>query len=326
MSERLRGVDWVGAIVNSGALISLVMAINFGGGLYAWSSGQIIGLFCCSGVLWTFFIAQQYFSFFTPKENRIFPVNFLKSKHLLLLFASVMCAACAVYIPLYYIPLYFQFARNDDSLGSAVRLLPLVCFQVAGVIMSGALLNKVGYYFPWYLAGGIFSLIGGVLIYLADLNTSAGAIYGYSILVGFGSGLYVQTGYAVSQLLVTAVEIPRTVAFIGYGHISGVTLALTIGGTVFLNQATNAIAKILPSTPRSVVQQGITGAGGDFFNSIPVEKRSLVLSVIAKSIGNVYGIVIFAGCLSIVLSLFMSRERLVFDRTKNIDNSRIATA
>lgn len=320
--SRLRGVDWVGATVNSGAVVSLVMAISFGGSLFPWSSGQIIGLFVCSGALWAAFVIQQALSLFTPEERRIFPVKYLKSRDLSLMFASIMSAACVVYIPLYFIPLYFQFTWNDGSLQSAVHLLPLVVFQVVGVIFSGAMMQKVGYYFVWYLAGGTLSLVGGALLYLVSLDSNVSAIYGYSVLIGLGSGLYVQIGYAISQLLVPPDEIPRTVAFIGYGHIFGVTLALTTGSSIFLNQATTAIAKILPSTPRPIVQQAITGLGGSFFATIPTEKRQLVLEVIAKSIGNIYGIVIYAGSLSIILSLFMKRQRLVFNAQKPSEDTQ----
>ncbi|KAI0478573.1 major facilitator superfamily-domain-containing protein [Xylariaceae sp. FL0804] len=311
--SRLRSIDWVGAVINSGAIVSLVMAISFGGGLYPWSSGQIIGLFVCSGFLWTLFIFQQALSLFTEKQHRIFPVEYLRSRDLGLLFGSVTCASCVVFVPLYYIPLYFQFGRNDNSLQSAVRLLPLVCFQVFGTVFSGAMTSKVGYYFPWYLAGGVFSLAGVVLLFLTTLKSTAPEIYGYSILIGIGSGLYIQTGYAVAQLLVPADKIPRTVALIGYGHILGATLALAIGGSVFLNQATNMIAGILPSTPRTVVQQAITGDGTNFFQTLSLDTRDSVLRAISKCIGHVYGTVIFAGGLTIIFSLLMKRERLNFE-------------
>jgi len=117
------------------------------------------------------------------------------------------------------------------------------------------------------------------------------------------------------------------VAFIGFGHISGVTLALAVGGSVFLNQATNGIAKILPSISRKTVQKAITGLGGDlFFTTISSEKREAVLRTIAKSIGNVYGIVLFAGAMSIVLSLLMKRERLVFDASKKEGQDHLEAA
>ena len=176
--------------------------------------------------------------------------------------------------------------------------------------LSGALMNKVGYYVLWYFAGGVLSLIGGALLHTAKVDTSAGAIYGYSVLVGLGCGLYVQLGYPVAQLKVDPASIPRVVAFIGCGQITGITLALVMSNSIFFNEATGKVETILPSLQRGVVQQAITGTGGTFFQTLGPSDRKPVLEAIVQSIGNVYGMVIAAGALSVVLSLFMKRERL----------------
>jgi hypothetical protein len=299
------------SISTQGAMASLIMGISFGGGVYAWSSPPTIALFVVSGTLWLSFIAQQYFALFTTKERRLFQAKYLHSKEMVILFLQILAASCVVYIPL-----YCQFVRGDTSLQTAARLLPLVFSQVVGVIMSGALLNKVGYYFPWYLAGGLFSLVGGVLLYLVKLDTSTGAIYGYSVLVGLGSGLYVQIGYAICQLLVPAAEIPHTVAFVGYGHITGITLSLTLGGSIFLNTATNAVQHILPDMPKAIVQKGITGTSGHFFSTLPPADRVPILSAIVGSISDLYMMVIVAASRFILMSLAMKRQRLVTVPTK----------
>ncbi|CAG8961583.1 hypothetical protein HYFRA_00006117 [Hymenoscyphus fraxineus] len=321
--SRLQTLDWVGAILNCGALVSLVMGISFGGGVYSWNSGQIIGLLVTSGILWVFFIVQQTFAILTTKEHRLFPVKILKMTEMSILFAQIASAATVVYIPLYFVPLYFQFVKNDSPFDAAIRLLPLVFAQVVGVILSGALMNKVGYYLPWYVAGGIFSLVGGSLLYRVNIDTNSSAIYGYSVLVGLGSGLYVQASYPVAQLKVAASEIPRVVAFIGYGHIVGITLGLTISGSVFLNEATDKISEILPLLPRKVVQKGVTGAGGEFFETISPSQREEVLKAIVQSISNVYVMVIAAGAVTITLCFFMKREKLPTQKTSSVSTETI---
>jgi MFS family permease len=164
MSARLRDIDFVGAILQMGFLVSGVMAINFGGTLYAWASGQTIALFVVSAILLVAFVVQQKFSFFTKAENRMFPVHFLKMKEPVLLFILMAAANTCGMMMMYYIPLYFQFTRGAGSLSSGVRLLPLIFTVTAAIMVNGAALSKTGYYQPWYLGGSILILIGGVLI------------------------------------------------------------------------------------------------------------------------------------------------------------------
>lgn len=163
-AKRIARFDYLGAILSIGALVSLIMAINFGGTKYAWNSGQTIALFCVSGVLFLVFAVQQKIALLTTIADRMFPVHFFNNKEALLLF--VLAAACntAAFIPIYYIPVYFQFTRGDSALDSAVRLLPLIFVLSGAILANGFLMSKLGYYQPWYVGGSVLALVGGVLL------------------------------------------------------------------------------------------------------------------------------------------------------------------
>ena len=287
------------------------MAIAFGGAVYNWGSARIIVLFILSGVLWAALVIQQASALFTTKEQRLVPVSILKSWQMNILFAQIASAVTVVYVTMYFIPLYFQFVQNDSALHSAVHLLPFVFANVFGIIFNGAAMGKIGYYMPWYLIGGILSTIGGALFTATvGVDSHSSAIYGYSVLCGFGSGLYVQASFAVAQAKVEPAEVPLTVAYLGCGQITGITLALTVSHSIFLNQAASHIAKVLPNTPLRTVQQAVTGADSSFFDTLAPPDRARILEAIIKSINRVYPMIIAAGVVSTVLALMMKREPL----------------
>lgn len=87
-------------------------------------------------------------------------------------------------------------------------------------------------------------------------------------------------------------------------------MALTISNSIFLNQATNRIAKVLPLVPRATVQQAITGVDGLCPKTLNAADRVDVLHAVVESISRVYPMVIAAGGVAVILSLFMKRERL----------------
>ena len=140
------------------------MAISFGGTLYAWNSGQVIALFVVSGLLTIAFGIQQKMTVLTTTASRMFPVHFFKNKEALLLFVlAASCNAC-VFVAIYYIPIYFQFTRQDSALDSAVRLLPLIFMLSSTILLNGFLMSKLGYYQPWYIGGSILALVASVLL------------------------------------------------------------------------------------------------------------------------------------------------------------------
>lgn len=162
--ERGRNFDVVGAVLSISSILCLVMAINFGGTLYNWNSGRIIALFIVAGVLLVAFGIQQWFAWLTTPTDRMFPVHLLKIKEANLLFVAAAGCNAAGFLPIYYIPIYFQFTRGDTALDAAVRLLPLIILLSATIIANGYFMSKLGYYQPWYLIGGALALAGNVAL------------------------------------------------------------------------------------------------------------------------------------------------------------------
>lgn len=171
-------------------------------------------------------------------------------------------------------------------------------------------MSKFGYYMPWYLGGGIFIVIGGALMYTIDYTDGASKVYGYTILIGIGAGSFVQAGFSVAQATVKEEEIPWAVGFISSGQITGLTIAIAIANSVFLNGAQDNIAKILPDIPRQQVQAAIAGTGSKFVQSLPAEMRDQVLNAIVEAMSKTYILVITAGAVAVIASLGLKRERL----------------
>ena len=288
LRRRFAELDYLGTLLMIGAFVSGVMAISFGGNVYSWNSGRIIGLFVCSGVLFILFGVQQSFSILTTEERRIFPIQFVKSKIMLILFAETSAASTACFIPIYFIPLLFQFVRSDSALEAGVRLMPYVVFLVFMCVANGAVMSATGYYFPWYLGSGIFTVIGSALMYTVDDMSSTARIYGYSILLGLGSGGFVQASFSVAQAKVAPEMIPVAIGFITAAQLGGASIALAIANSVFLSQSRSAIAALLPNVPTAQIQAAISGAGSDLLKSLTEDMREKVLHAIVHAMSKVY--------------------------------------
>ncbi|KAJ5914244.1 efflux pump antibiotic resistance protein [Penicillium tannophilum] len=316
---RVRALDVVGMVLSAGAITSLILAISFGGSMYAWGNGRIIGLFVCSGVLWLLFIAQQAWSIALPREahgQRLFPVALIRSWEMDVLFAQMASGQVLVMIPIYFLPILFQFAHNESALVSGVHLLPFVLVLVFAVMLNGALMAKLGYYMPWYLGGACLALAGSALFYTVGPDTSSAHLYGYSVLTAFGVGCFSQAGFPVAQVKASPSQLTQAVAFIGVGQVGGIALALTISNTLFLNKATSRIAAILPQQSRSTIQQAISGVRAELFTSLSTVQRQRVVGAIVHSVDDVFVLMIVAAALSVVLAAFMKRERLFLEPSK----------
>jgi MFS family permease len=310
LRERANTMDHLGGILTIGAMVTGVMAVSFGGVMYPWNSGRIIGLFCCSGVLFILLGLQQVFTIFTNATHRVLPVEFFKSRTVLILFAATAAGGTAIFVPVYMAPLYFQFTRGDSTLESGVRLLPFIILMIVAVMANGALLSSFGLYMPWYLVGGILVVIGGALMYTVGLTTSVAHVYGYTVLIGVGVGFFAQASFSVAQATVAPELVPSAVGFISLAQITGITLALAIANAVFFNESVRSLRTILPGVDPEHIKETISGTRSELFQSLTPRVREQVLEALVDALSKSYILVMTAGALVAVLSLLMKREKL----------------
>jgi hypothetical protein len=301
--------------LNTGIYVAFVLAFTFGGNQWSWSSGRTIALIVVFAVLLISFAIQQTFCIFTTSDLRIFPVDFLRSRDLLLQYIAISAAVTSLFLSIYYIPLFFNFTRGDSNIDAAIRLLPFICITIFFIMLNGALMPKFGYYMPWYLFSGVFMLIGGSVMYTCvDPSTSNSAVYGFSILTAIGAGSAQQAAYSVTQAKVPVNRIADAVNFINAAQIGGIVIVLTINGAIFQSVGFREVSNALgPAFSTADVRSALAGAKSDIFDKITTDVRDKVIAGIVQAISDGYILIIIAGAVMIITSLLMKREKLFME-------------
>ncbi|KAL8408917.1 hypothetical protein RB594_007378 [Gaeumannomyces avenae] len=311
---RFAQIDYLGTVLSIGCLLCIIMAMNLGGVLWDWDSGSSIGLLVASGVLAILFVLQQCFYIATSRENRLFPMHFWRSRTMIALFFTMMLATFGSFISIYYLPLYYQFTRGATAVETSVHLLPFILFLVAFNLVNGHFMGRTGYYYPWYIAGSALELIGGVLLYTVDENTSNAKIYGYTIILGTGVGCFCQAGFAVAQMKVAAAEIPYCVGFMTVGQMLGIVFGTGMAGAVFVNRAEQALAALFPNATKDDISNAIAGATSTLINSASPELRAEAIHGITRAIQQAFIPIIAAGAICLICSVVMKREKVFTEK------------
>ncbi|KAF6218596.1 hypothetical protein HO133_005947 [Letharia lupina] len=308
LRQRLvRNFDWLGNLFFIGGICCFTLAITFGGSLFSWSSASEIALWVVAGVLFLVFCLTQAFHPLVNAQHKLYPTIFLRRPVMVMLQLAVFMSSVSLLIPVYYIPLFYQFAKGSSALGSAVHLLPFVIMVVIFVIINGSLMAKLGYYMPWYLFGGALVLIGSALMYTVTATTLTSAVYGYTVLIGAGAGSFLQAGFSVTQALLEPEEITDASRL---GQSIGIVISLAIAGAIFQNRAVSNVVSILPGVDISGLRSAITGTDSAYFASLSPAERGSVTEGIVKALGDVYVVVIVAGATVILLAVFLPKTKL----------------
>ena len=131
----LEKLDIFGFAIFAPAAIQLLLALEWGGTRYVWSSAKIIGLFCGAAGTFCVFLAWEY----RKGDSAMIPHSMVRRK-------IVWCSCVVVFffmgsmiITSYYMPIYFQTIRNATPTMSGVYILPAILSQILLSAISGVL-------------------------------------------------------------------------------------------------------------------------------------------------------------------------------------------
>jgi hypothetical protein len=311
-AQKTKSIDWAGFILHAAFFSIFTIAISQSGTVWNWYSLGTIILWTAAGIATAFYAVQQTWCLTTTKDNRILPLDLLQSPTQVLLYLGTATSITAFFVPAYYIPLFFQFTKGDNSMVAAVRLLPFVVVNIVFNIASGAFLPRLRYYKLWYFASGICIVIGSALMYTVTSTTSTRAIYGYQVLIGAGSGCTLQIGYAVAAAYVPPSRTAQVIRFQNVSQIGSTAIALAIAGCIFQNIGYDRLQQELAGTgfSNSDIRTALAGVQSLVLHGGDMETRSRAVAAIVSTLGDLYGLVLAAGALMILSSLLMRWERM----------------
>lgn len=120
-------LDVVGMFVLAGALAVLLLALAWGGNMYSWGSCQIVGLISLGISLLGLLIMQEL----RASDPLLPPRVFASSSYVTNLIISTL-TSLLLFMCLFTIPLYFQFARGATPMESGLYVAPFMLASAAG--------------------------------------------------------------------------------------------------------------------------------------------------------------------------------------------------
>lgn len=299
---RLRQFDFTGSILIIASNMTLIMAIAFGGVIYAWNSSRVIGLFCGSGVLFILLATQQSLCFLTDRKHRLLPMDLFKSTEVVLLLALTVLGMTTLLWPIYFLPLFYQFARNDDAVAAGKRKLPHIASVIVGLMVSSTQYKKFPFKGPWFYSGTAIVLIGSGLMTMISPSISNAKTYGFTVIMGLGTGFFTQLVYPVAQES-NPKRIADVTALLAVAQSIAISVSLVVGTSIFSNLAAQRIGQVLPDLSQSSINSMVAGTDSGLLRSFDEETQGKVIAAIVKTLRDDFIMVAAVSGLAVILSL-----------------------
>ncbi|KAL9056772.1 MAG: hypothetical protein Q9162_002743 [Coniocarpon cinnabarinum] len=292
-------LDPLGVVLFLGSIISLFIALQWGGTTYAWSNGRIIGLFVVFGLALIAFCLEQWWG----GESALVPLRVAKQRTIWSATWFAIFLSGAFFLFVYFIPIYFQAVKGTSALASGIHTIALIVGNATVVFLSGIVLSKYGYVNPFVYASVVLTAVASALLTTLAPDTRAGKWIGYQLLFGIGCGLGFQQPPNAVQAVLPFKDLPIGIAVTVFGRHFGAALWIVVGNNVLDTRLLSELRKrAIPNVdPESVLASGATS----FRTFVPTSALGAVVDAYSKALQKVYIVGLVTACVSVIGAVFI---------------------
>ncbi|KAF4989097.1 hypothetical protein FGRMN_9339 [Fusarium graminum] len=295
VKQQIKQLDPWGNLVFLPGVICLILALQWGGEKYPWDEGRIIALLVLSCVLLIVFVGIQIWQ----QENATVPPRLFKIRNVWLGTIFAFCLGSVLIIFLIALPIWFQGIRGTNAITSGIDTLPLVLSLVFGAIVSGGVINGVGWFNPVFFSSVIFMAVGGGLITTFVVDTPTRTWIGYQIILGLGIGQGMQLASLGAQVALTQKDVPTGVSLMFFAQSLGGSVLVCVGQAVFNSELRSRLASFDGLDAAKIIGAGATRLR----EVVPADRISDVLVEYNGALRSYFYVGLAAACIAILPSL-----------------------
>ncbi|KAI0548847.1 MFS general substrate transporter [Xylaria curta] len=301
--DLLQTLDLPGLITLMPAVVTLLLALQWGGVDYPWSDARIIALLVLSGVLAIAFVAIELWQ----GERAVLPSRIFAQRSISYASFYGFATSGAIYVLTFYLPEWFQGVKGVSPLLSSVYTLPWLITSVVVLLGSGAIISKFGHPDVWMLVGSVFGAVGSGLFTTFTPDTTTGKWIGYQIIFAIGSSLFSVTPLIVAQSRLALKDIPVGTSMVTFAQLLGSSIFVSVGQAVFANALTGNLRQLgIPGVDASTVAAtGIT----DLTEGLTGDAKNAVLRAVNNALTNSWRLPIVLTAISVVGALGVEHSK-----------------
>jgi len=232
-------LDLVGTPLFVGSIFCLLLAMQWGGSKYAWSSGRIIALFVVFAVTFIAFLAVQYLM---PNSAQL-PLRLFKNRTVVSGTWFGFCVGGAMNILVYYTAVWLQAIKNTTAIRSGVLTIPMIACMVVGSVTAGAIAQRTGWINPWAIGGACLMPLGAGLLALLVPTSNLG-LFQVFVLFGLGLGMCMQQSNLAIQAVLPMADVSTGISLVMVTQMLGGAIGIALGQTVLNNKLASGLAGI----------------------------------------------------------------------------------
>ena len=293
-------VDYLGAALLVGAVVSLLLVAVWGGTTYPWTSGPILGLAATGLILGVLFLVQE-----RRAEEPIIPPRLFRDRTVAVASAVMFLVAASLFGTIVFLPLYLQAVLGASATRSGLQLLPLMMGIVLMAVVSGRIISRTGRYRSWPVVGMAFCTVGVFLLSRMDPSTDPLFTSAAMAVMGLGVGMVMQVLVLAIQNAVEQRDLGAGTSVANFFRSIGGTFGTAVLGAVFAARLGAELAASLPASLTGRLDPASLAETPAVIARLEPAVREAVVGGIASALDTVFVAAIPLAAAGFVLALLL---------------------
>ncbi|KIW07220.1 uncharacterized protein PV09_02079 [Verruconis gallopava] len=272
LKEQFMKLDPLGTLFFLPSIVCLLLALQWGGTKYDWSSWRVILLLVIFAAGFVAFVIVQAI---TRNTTATIPSRIILQRSVIFSAIYTFFNGSVFMTEVYYIPIWFQAIKGSSAVHSGIQSIPLVLSLVTLAMLCGILVQRFGYYTPFMWCGSVIMTVGTGMIHTWKVDSGHNEWIGYQVLLGIGIGMGMQQSNLAVQTVLQHRDVPTGSALIFFCQTLGGAVFVSVGQNVFLKKFAGQLRQ-LPAGVLNMQTLLNTGAT-EIRNVVPPQYRDQVI-------------------------------------------------
>lgn len=305
-------IDWPGATMFIFGVGCIILAMQWGGSQYAWSSPGVIAPFTVGGILCILFFIYEYLlgpgraaARLFPRQIPMIPSVLFRKKDTSLLMAMNFAAGISLVAAFYFLSYYWQLAEGYSPSKAGLQLLFYTPGLGVGVYSAVTMCNfwPGQTVFPLILGSVVEGVGLAVLTYSISIRHTV-LVKVFVAVTGAGTGLRFMPS-TLHAAGIWSTRVTSIQSLLGFMLPLGQTVGISMMGSVFSNKLSTLLSRIISTHGSIPVSSSTEIPSVELLDSLPAAVKTQVQDAAATAImWALVSVLPFMG-LSILASLFL---------------------
>ncbi|MGK4581515.1 MDR family MFS transporter [Kitasatospora sp. HPMI-4] len=293
-------IDYVGAILLTVGITSLVLITTWGGQQYAWGSKQILGLaaLAVASLIAFCYVEQRV-------EEPMLPLGLFRNLNFAMVSLIGFIVGFAMFGAVTFLPLYQQTVQGASATNSGLLLMPMMFGMLVVSLVVGQVVTRTGKYRIFPIIGTLVMVGGSVLLSTLSTDTTRFTSSCYMVVLGAGMGFLMQITMLVAQNSVELKDMGVASSTATLFRTIGGSFGVALFGALFNNRVTETMKERLPNQASGAKGGGMSQASPEALRALPAPVQDAYHHAVSNGMHTVFlwGAVI--SVVAVAASLFL---------------------